>query len=124
LIVTKTFLLLTCLLSTLLFVSQTVEAADPISKQVAKLRTGTAIQVRMADGRVLDGKLVSTSATSFQLLEPDQTSAETIECSDVAAVNKTSTSPKEKRQGLMSALLIGGMLAATGVAVALSGSIY
>jgi hypothetical protein len=80
------------LLTTLLVLNQSLSAAPPISKQVKQIQTGAVIQVQMADGRTLEGKLVSNSQQSFDLLEE--------------------------------ILLVGGMLAATGAAIAVAGSLY
>src|SRR5262249_2590531 len=90
--------LLIGVLSTLLLLSQNVAASSPISKQVKQLRSGDAIQVHMTDGRIIEGKLVSASGPSFELLEPDHESAVTIECADVTAVNQVSTRPKAHRK--------------------------
>ena len=115
--------LLICFLTALLLLGQTAEAATPVSKQLRKLATGVAIQVHMADGRVLEGKLVSSSGANFQLRESGQESVETIECADVTAVNEIGASPRKKRTWVVAAIVVGA-LAATGVAASRAGGFY
>ena len=71
--------LLTCFLTALLLLGQTAEAAAPVSKQLRTFPVGVAIQVHMVDGRVLEGKLISSSEANFELRESGQESVETIE---------------------------------------------
>jgi len=110
------------LLTTLLVLNQSLSAAPPISKQVKHIQTGTAIQVHMADGRTLEGKLVSNTGESFELQEQGQESAETIECSTVVSVNKVSSPHKDRKW--VTLLMVAGVLAVTGVAIAASGTLY
>ena len=109
------------LLTTLLVLNQSLSAAPPISNQVKHIQTGAVIQVHMADGRTLEGKLVSNSQQSFDLLEEGHESAETIECSTVVSVNKVSSPRKDRKW--VTVLLVGGVLAATGVAIAVAGRV-
>jgi hypothetical protein len=115
--------LLVCLLSSLLLLSQTVEAATPVSKQLQKFPIGVAIQVHMVDGRILEGKLVSSSEANFELRESGQESVETIECADVKAVNQIGASPRKKRTWVTAAIVVGA-LAATGFAASRAGGFY
>ena len=109
------------LLTTLLVLNQSLSAAPPISKQVKHIQTGTAIQVHMADGRTLEGKLVSNSQRSFDLLELGHQSAEAIEYSTVASVNTVSSPHKDRKW--VTVLLVGGVVAATAVAIAVAGHV-
>ena len=115
--------LLICLLSTLLVLSQTAEAATPVSKQLRKFPIGTAIQVHMVDGRILEGKLVSSSAANFELQESGQESAETIECGDVKTVNQINASPRKKRTWVVAVIAVGA-LAAAAFGASHAGSLY
>jgi hypothetical protein len=115
--------LLIGLLTTLLLLGQTADAATPVSKQLRKFPTGVAIQGHMVDGRVLEGKLVSSSESNFELRESGQESVETIECADVTAVNEIGASPRKKRTWVVAAIVVGA-LAATGVAASHAGSLY
>ena len=111
------------LLSTVILLSQNVAASPTVANQVKHLQRGAAIRVQMADGRILEGKLVSTSGPVFELLPPSQESAEPIECADVVAVHKISVPPKH-RDGIVTALMVGGILAVTAVAMAVAGAVY
>jgi hypothetical protein len=115
--------LLIVFLTTLLLLGQTAEAATPVSKQLRKFPTGVAIQVHMVDGRVLEGKLISSSEANFELRESGQESVETIECADVTAVNEIGASPRKKRTWVVAAIVVGA-LAATGVAASRAGGLY
>jgi hypothetical protein len=115
--------LLICLLTALLLLGQTAEAAAPVSKQLRKFPIGVAIQVQMVDGRVLEGKLVSSSEANFEMRESGQESVETIECGDVKAVNQIGASPRKKRTWVTAAIVVGA-LAATGFAASRAGGFY
>jgi hypothetical protein len=115
--------LLICLLTALLLLGQTAEAATPVSKQLRKFPIGVAIQVQMVDGRILEGKLVSSSEANFELRESDQESVETIECADVKAVNEIGAPPRKKRAWVVAAIVVGA-LAATGFAASRAGGLY
>ncbi len=110
--------------SVLFLVSQNIVAAQPVETQIKHVRRGAAVQVHMNDGRILEGKLVSSSGPSFELLEPDHDSVETIDCASVTAVNKVNTPPKQKKTWVVTALMLGGLLAGTGIAVAFGGTLY
>jgi len=115
--------LLICMLSTLLFLSQTAEAAGPVSKQLRKFPIGSAIQVHMADGRILEETLVASSVTNFELRESGQGSVETVEYGDVKAVNQISALPGKKRPWLAAAIVVGAVVAA-GVGASHAGGFY
>jgi hypothetical protein len=85
------------LLVTFFLLNKTVLASPPVEKQVKHFESGTALQVHMIDGRTLDGKLISTSPSAFELAETGRASAETIQFADVASVNKMSASEKGKK---------------------------
>lgn len=114
---------LICLLSALLLLTQTVVAAPPVSKQLRKFPIGATLQVHMADGRILEGTLVSSSAAGFELLQPGHESAEAIEDSDVKAVNQTGASPRRKRTWITVAI-VAGALAAAGFGASRAGGLY
>jgi hypothetical protein len=115
--------LLVCLLSSLLLLSQTVEAATPVSKQLQKFPIGVAIQVHMVDGRILEGKLVSSSVANFELRESGQESAETIECGEVKTVNQVGASARKKRTWVVPVIVVGALVAA-GVGASRAGGLY
>ena len=115
--------LLICFLAGLLLLGQTAQAAAPVSKQLRKFPIGVAIQVQMVDGRILEGKLVSSSEANFELRESGQESVETIECADVKAVNQIGASPRKKRTWVTAAIVVGA-LAATGFAASRAGGFY
>src|ERR1044071_9173111 len=92
------------LLGVLCLLGQNLTAAAPVPKQLKQFRPGAALEVHMANGRTLKGKLVSTSGSAFELLESDQVKPVTIECADVTAIDKTSV-PK-KRRDWIAALMV------------------
>jgi hypothetical protein len=105
-------------------VCQAAEATPSASEQLRKFPTGAGIQVHLVDGRVLEGKLVSSSGDVFELLELGQPSAETIEYCDVTSVAKISDSPRQKRRWVVPAVVAGVVVAATAIAVSRAGTLY
>jgi hypothetical protein len=112
------------LVCTVCFMNQAAAAKLPVSKQIQHLRPGTAIQVHTTDGRTLDGKLISTSGTAFKLLQQDQQKPVAIECADVDSVSPIGKPPNGRWKRLGTALMVGGFLATTGIAIATAGTIY
>jgi hypothetical protein len=109
---------LACLLAIILL-NPTASAAPSVSNQLDKLPSGATVQVRMNDGQILRGKLISRSGSTFDLVEPGSSDAETIETTNVATVKKADE--HHQSQKVMKAILIGSFFALTGAAIAVSG---
>jgi hypothetical protein len=104
--------------------NQAAAAKLPISKQLTKIRPGTAIQVNTTDGRTLEGKLISTSKAAFELLEQGQQNVETIECADVVTVSVVREPSRRRGSRFVTALMVVSYFAATGIAIAVAGRVY
>jgi hypothetical protein len=109
---------LACLLAFLLL-NQSATAAPSVSNQLDKLQAGAMVQVRMNDGQILQGKLISHSGSTFDLVEPGSSDAETIETTNVATVKKADE--HHQSQKVMKAILIGSFFALAGAAIAAGG---
>lgn len=116
--------LLVGLACTVCLMSLAAAAELPVSKQLQRLRPGTAVQVYTTEGRTLHGKLISTSGPAFELLEQDQQNAVTIDCADVVSVSPIGKPSKTLRSRFVTGLMVGGLLAATGIAIAAGGTVY
>jgi hypothetical protein len=109
------------LLSFMLWMNQTASGASSVSNQLKTLPTGTMIQVHMASGKILRGELVSSTGSTFDLLDSDDHTISTINSIDVKAVDKTKSPSRQKRSRAVNAIWIGALVAATGIAVGLGG---
>lgn len=108
----------------LVLMNQAGAAQVPISKQLAEIRPGTAVQVQTTDGRTLEGKLISASDATFELLQHGRQDTATIECTDVISVSAMSEPPRKRGSRFVTALMVAGYFAATGIAIAVAGKVY
>lgn len=112
---------LVCLLSFMLWMNQTASGASSVSNQLNTLPTGTMIQVHMSSGKILRGELVSSTGSTFDLLDSDSHTISTINSIDVKAVDKTKAPSRRKRSRAVDAIWIGALVAAVGIAAGLGG---
>jgi hypothetical protein len=101
--------------------SQNVEAAGPagVSEQVRSVPSGEVVQVRLTDGRIVKGKLLSANGSTLQLLERGDHEPVTIEYVEVIAVKRPS-----RKDRIIDWALIGIMLGATAISIAIAGTVY
>ena len=109
---------LACLLAFLLL-NQTASAALPVANQLDRIPPGTSVQLRMSDGQVLNGKLVSHSGLTLQFVESGSADPMVINTSEVASVEPA----REHHPGrtIVKGVLVGSFFALTAVAVAAAG---
>ncbi len=105
------------LLIAVLATTLNVQAASPVETQLANIPVGTAVKVRMADGRTIKGKLVASNEGGFELLEREGLAPQGLKYSEVKSVK-----PLQRRApSVGTMLLVGGFLATMGVLIAFAG---
>ncbi len=105
------------LLIAILATTLNVQAASPVETQLANIPVGTAVKVRMADGRTIKGKLVASTEGGFELLQREAVAPLGLKYTEVKSIK-----PLHRRApSAGTTLLLGGFLATMGVLIAFAG---
>jgi len=112
------------LVTAVVLVVQSANAGSRATMTPKDFPVGVPIQVQTIDGKVFQGKLVSRSGASFEMLDPGSGDAITIEYNDVNKVTKVAPPPRRRGHWIGPAIMVGVFLGITGVAVAKAGTLY